>query len=133
MLSRIDPDSGHAVPLPGELPIPAERKYENGHQEKPTRKIAELKVNFGELTDKNFEQLRVLNYLNLPVMYSNDFYDKVISGVRYSKLAFVKDVLVAAISTKTDIKEDGTVEVYIMTVTVLKPYRRYGIATQLLE
>jgi ribosomal protein S18 acetylase RimI-like enzyme len=57
----------------------------------------------------------------------------VISGERYSKLAYVKDVLVGAISTKTDHKEDGTVEVYIMTVTVLKPYRRYGIASQLLQ
>jgi ribosomal protein S18 acetylase RimI-like enzyme len=65
-------------------------------------------------------------------MYSNNFYEKVVSGERYSKLAFFKDMLIAAISTKTDHKEDGSVEVYLMTITVLKPYRRYGIASQCL-
>ena len=52
--------------------------------------------------------------------------------MRYSKFAFVKDVLVGAISCKEDIKADGTKECYIMTITVLKPYRRYGVASKLL-
>jgi ribosomal protein S18 acetylase RimI-like enzyme len=42
-------------------------------------------------------------------------------------------MLVAAISCKTDTKEDGSQECYIMTITVLKPYRRYGIASQCLK
>ena len=53
--------------------------------------------------------------------------------VRYSKFAYVKDVLVGAISCKEDILADGSKQCYIMTITVLKPYRRYGIATRLLE
>lgn len=53
--------------------------------------------------------------------------------VRYSKFAYVKDVLVGAISCKEDILEDGSKQCYIMTITVLKPYRRYGIASKLLE
>ena len=52
---------------------------------------------------------------------------------RYSKFCYVKDVLVGAISCKEDIKADGSKECYIMTITVLKPYRRYGIATKLLQ
>ena len=52
---------------------------------------------------------------------------------RYSKFAYVKDVLVGAISCKEDILEDGSRQCYIMTITVLEPYRRYGIASQLLE
>ena len=56
------------------VPNPTERTFDNGHQEKPKRKVAELKVTFGELTDKNYEQLRVLNYTNLPVIYSENFY-----------------------------------------------------------
>ena len=42
-------------------------------------------------------------------------------------------MLVGAISCKEDILEDGSKQCYIMTITVLKPYRRYGIATKLLE
>ncbi len=53
---------------------------------------------------------------------------------RYSKLAYIKDVLVGAISCKEDIdKESGEHVCYIMTITVLKPYRRYGVGTKLLE
>lgn len=100
---------------------------------KPQRRIATLDVKFGDLTAKNFEQLRILNYLTLPVIYSENFYDQLKSMARYSKFAYVKDVLVGAISCKEDILSDGTKQCYIMTITVLKPYRRYGIATKLLE
>lgn len=77
--------------------------------------------------------MRILNYLTLPVIYSENFYDMLKSMQRYSKFAYVKDVLVGAISCKEDIKADGTKECYIMTITVLAPYRRYGIASKLLE
>ena len=66
------------------------------------------------------------------MVYSEDFYNRLTSLMRYSKLAYLKDILVGAISCKEDKKDDGTVAVYIMTITVLKPYRRYGIASQLL-
>ena len=90
-------------------------------------------MKFGELTPKNFEQLRVINYMTLPVIYSERFYDYLTSMRRYSKLAYIKDVLVGAISCKEDIDDSGEHVCYIMTITVLKPYRRYGIGTQLLE
>lgn len=129
----VDPVSKNKIPLPGELPEPDKRVFDNSSCEKPQRKVATLDVKFGDLNVKNFEQLRILNYLTLPVIYSEHFYDQLKSMVRYSKFAYVKDVLVGAISCKEDIKEDGTKECYIMTVTVLKPYRRYGIASKLLE
>ena len=44
----------------------------------------------------------------------------------------MKDVLVGAISCKEEI-QDGEPVVYIMTITILKPYRRYGIGSKLLE
>jgi len=66
------------------------------------------------------------------VIYSEDFYRRLINNLRYSKLAYLKDVLVGAISCKED-EYEGEKSVYIMTITVLKPYRRYGIASKLLE
>jgi ribosomal protein S18 acetylase RimI-like enzyme len=99
--------------------------------QKPVRKLTELDIKFGSLTDKNVEQFRILNYVNLPVVYSEDFYNRLTSYMRYSKLAYLKDVLIAAISCKED-KYEGERAVYIMTITVLKPYRRYGIGSKLL-
>ena len=129
----VDPASGNKVPLPGELPEPDKRVFDNSEVEKPQRRVATLDVKFGDLTPKNFEQLRVVTYLTLPVIYSENFYDLLKSMQRYSKLAYVKDVLVGAISCKEDIKNDGSKECYIMTITVLKPYRRYGVASALLK
>ena len=129
----VDPVSQNKIPLPGELPAPDKRVFDNGSQEKPERRVATLDVKFGNLTPKNFEQLRILNYLTLPVIYSENFYDLLKSMQRYSKFAYVKDVLVGAISCKEDIVEGGVKQCYIMTITVLKPYRRYGIASKLLE
>ena len=90
-----------------------------------------MKVSFGELTDKNFECMRVLNYATLPVIYSETFYKHLMSPTlpRYSKYCYLKDVLVGSISCKIDELEDGSKACYIMTISVLKPYRRYGIGS----
>ena len=104
----VDPVSQNKIPLPGELPTPDQRVFNNDNQEKPARRLATLDVKFGDLTPKNFEQLRILNYLTLPVIYSENFYDMLKSMQRYSKFAYVKDVLVGAISCKEDILDDGS-------------------------
>jgi hypothetical protein len=80
--------------------------------------------------------------LTLPVVYSSDFYLRLISYKRYSILGYYKDVLVGAVScryedevteveegSKEEPKKTGNKVVYIMTITVLKPYRRYQIGT----
>lgn len=101
-------------------------------EDKPVRKLQTVDIKFGELTDKNVEQFRILNYLTLPVVYSEDFYNRLTNYSRYSKLGYLKDVLVGAISCKEEQHEGGP-QVYIMTITVLKPYRRYGIGSTLLN
>ena len=121
------------VPVALELPKPEERVFDNKIIAKPERKLKTVDIKFGDLNEKNVEQFRILNYVNLPVIYSEDFYRRLTAYTRYSKLAYLKDILVGAISCKEDTQEDGTKAVYIMTITVLKPYRRFGIASQLLE
>ena len=51
----VDPVSQNKIPLPGELPTPDQRVFNNDNQEKPARRLATLDVKFGDLTPKNFE------------------------------------------------------------------------------
>uniref|UniRef100_A0A7S3FXW6 N-acetyltransferase domain-containing protein n=1 Tax=Strombidium rassoulzadegani TaxID=1082188 RepID=A0A7S3FXW6_9SPIT len=126
--------SEHKIPIPDQLPDPDERLYYNQSVKKPKRKIKSLPIQFGKLTNQNVEQFRILNYLTLPVIYSDDFYERLTNYRRYSILGYYKDLLVGAISCRyEDDEETGGRVVYIMTITVLKAYRRYGIGTQLLK
>ena len=69
--------------------------------------------------------------MTLPIVYSDDFYERLMSFQRYSTLGFYKDVLISSISCRYEKQEEETV-IYIMSISVLKPYRRYGIGSQLL-
>ena len=85
------------------------------------------------MTRQNVEQFRVLNYLTLPVVYSEDFYNRVTNYQRYSVLGYYKDILVGSASCRYEDLDSGERVVYIMTISVLTAYRRYGIGKQLLE
>ena len=44
----------HKIPLEGLLPEPEKRIFDNSFKEKPSRKIANLEVKFGEVNVKNY-------------------------------------------------------------------------------
>ena len=48
----------------------------------------------------------MLNYMTLPIIYSEDFYNRLTNMSRYSTLAYYKDVLVGAISCKFEDHKD---------------------------
>lgn len=91
-----------------------------------------IKVSFGEINKNNFEQMRQLNNLSLPVRYQNGFYGRILGKIRHGRFAYYNDIIVGAISWKYDSIENERA-VYIMTITVLEEYKRYGIGTQLLQ
>lgn len=100
--------------------------------------------------DRSFEQVRVINSAVLPVQYQDRFYRSVISsGQGLSHLAYYSGVLVGAICCRfermgVEAGSPGAIEitgcttpdsrrVYIMTLSVLAPYRRLGVGRALLE
>ncbi|KAL6042725.1 N-alpha-acetyltransferase 50 [Balamuthia mandrillaris] len=90
----------------------------------------------GHLTEKNIGQLKLLNSILFPVHYDDKFYRDLLLSPEFTRLAFFNDVLVGAVSCRVESKkeeEGGGVQMYIMTLGVLAPYRRLGIGNQLLE
>lgn len=89
-----------------------------------------LKWEVGAITKANLQQLRLINVHTLPVRYSDKFYDELLDRYdnNYLRFAFVQGFSVGAICARVE-KEDNLPykKLYIMTVNVLAPYRRYGI------
>ena len=94
---------------------------------------------YRDLNHTNVEQLKILLERSLPVTYQKNFYDRLLDYSRYSRLAYYKDVLIGAITCKEDFERDENDKktesfgVYLMTITVLKAYRRYGLGSKMLE
>ena len=92
----------------------------------------EIKVVFGNITRNNYEQLKQLNNLSLPVRYQRGFYDRIVYGLRFGRFAYYNDIIVGAITWKYDDCK-GQKNVYIMTINVLDAYKRNKIGSQLLH
>ena len=60
----------------------------------------EIKVVFGDITKNNYNQLKQLNNLYLPVRYSDGFYYRIIRHMRYGRFAYYNDIIVGAITWK---------------------------------
>jgi hypothetical protein len=86
----------------------------------------EIRVTFGDINKNNFEQLRQLNNLNLPVRYQSGFYARLVAKLRYGKFAYFNDIIVGAITWKYDNCENQR-SIYIMTINVFDDYKRHNI------
>ena len=93
-------DNGNYKPLPGQLPKLNDRVFQYEKQTKPARKLSKVELQIEPVDKHNFEKLRIINYLTLPVVYGDDYYEKITSEdlKRYSKVAYLKDVMVGGIS-----------------------------------
>lgn len=92
----------------------------------------------GEITSKNLKQLEKLCEATFPVHYSHGFYnDIVLSNLDYCRYFFFSDVVVGSICCRFDTlkepKDDKTRRLYMMTLSVLEPYRNQGVGTALLN
>eukprot|EP00455_Lapot_gusevi_P006803 TRINITY_DN1291_c0_g1_i4.p1 TRINITY_DN1291_c0_g1~~TRINITY_DN1291_c0_g1_i4.p1 ORF type:complete len:173 (+),score=52.89 TRINITY_DN1291_c0_g1_i4:57-575(+) len=104
-------------------------------EQKNVPRRRELDITFGNITEKNVEQLRRLNIAIFPVRYNDKFYQTDILKEEHrdvTKLVYHNDVLVGAVCCR--LETEGSVQkLYIMTLGVLAPYRGYGIGSRILQ
>ncbi|KAI3436413.1 hypothetical protein D9Q98_005830 [Chlorella vulgaris] len=92
-----------------------------------------LPITFGTVTDKNIEQLKVLNRAIFPINYPERMYKDVLAYTDVTHLAYHNDVLVGAIACRMERAAQAAPKLYILTLGVLAPYRGLGAGTALLE
>lgn len=95
------------------------------------------RIDIANLTQNNIGQLRKLNSVLFPVRFGEKWYKDVLKEdvKEICKYALFNDIPVGNICCRFEksIANDDTVNVHIMTLGCLAPYRRMGIATTLLE
>eukprot|EP00930_Biecheleria_cincta_P095472 TRINITY_DN87431_c0_g1_i1.p1 TRINITY_DN87431_c0_g1~~TRINITY_DN87431_c0_g1_i1.p1 ORF type:complete len:207 (+),score=41.40 TRINITY_DN87431_c0_g1_i1:56-622(+) len=92
-----------------------------------------LKLEFGNLTEKNMGQLKKLNLATFPVVYKDQFYIDLVKSLEFCRLGFFTDVLVSSICCRLEDRPAGGKALYIMTLSVLKPYQKRTLASQLVQ
>mmetsp|Transcript_81337 Transcript_81337/g.188943 ORF Transcript_81337/g.188943 Transcript_81337/m.188943 type:complete len:219 (+) Transcript_81337:34-690(+) len=94
-----------------------------------------LKLDIGHLTEKNVGQLKKLNSATFPVVYKSQFYQDLLKYREYSRLGFYADILVSSICCRLEERPPGVggKALYIMTLSVLEPYQRRSLASQLIQ
>ncbi|KAK4048248.1 N-acetyltransferase 5 [Microbotryomycetes sp. JL221] len=119
------------------------------------------RVTLGEITPNNVGTVKKLNYCLFPIAYTDKFYkdilDPTVTPEQYSRLVYYQDVAVGNIvcklepvnqpepttlvetvttttsTTTTEANSGGKAKLYVMTLGVLSPYRRQGLASKLIS
>lgn len=91
-----------------------------------------LKVEFGPISDKTMELMKVLNLALLPVHYNQYFYQKALGYTKYSRFVYFNDIVVGGLICREEPK-DNEKTLYILTFGVLENYRKNGIGSQLFD
>jgi N-alpha-acetyltransferase 50 len=81
---------------------------------------------------ENLGKLKLLNSVLFPIAYSDKFYRDCTSYPEITQLAYKGEELAGAIACRLEDKGDHA-KLYIMTLGVLAPFRRQGIASKLLQ
>ncbi|KAL9940506.1 hypothetical protein V8E36_001211 [Tilletia maclaganii] len=105
------------------------------------RKQERSSISLTAPTPNNIGQVRKLNSVLFPVRYSDKWYKDILKSdnVALSRLGLYNDIPVAVLSARyeqassTHPAETGGVNIYLMTLGVLAPYRRRGLASELLR
>lgn len=91
-----------------------------------------LHLSFGAVTEKNIEQLKLLNRAIFPINYTERMYKDILAYPDVTQLAYHNDVLVGAIACRLEKSAQGP-KLYILTLGVLAPYRGMGAGAALLQ
>lgn len=90
----------------------------------------------GDLTLNNINQLRLLNDVLFAVKYNDHFYEEALASSNLTKLALFNDITVGGVCCRmAESVGDGEKHkiVYILTLGVLKPYRRLGLGRRMVS
>jgi N-alpha-acetyltransferase 50 len=92
-----------------------------------------LALTYGPITEKNLGQFRKINENSLAVGYSEKFYQAITTQWQeFTFFAYLSDLTIASLSARREMRKDE-LGVYIMTCSVLKPYRKLKIGSMMIQ
>ncbi|KAJ2025244.1 hypothetical protein IWW57_003444, partial [Coemansia sp. S610] len=97
-------------------------------------------IRFQQVDPSNIHRMRSLNLSLFPVNYSTSFYRGLLLPGQFAQLALYGNAYVGTIACRKQplgfascpTQQGELLEVYMMTLGVLAPYRRLGLGKQLL-